>query len=210
MNEALIKKLRVPQDGSVLVLQPPAGYLEELALEAGAAEYHSGLQGKYDYVQLFAATVKELEQHGPVALSAIRPDGLLWLCYPKGSSGLKTDLSRDKGWDSVKAAGFEGVSLILVDDTWSAMRFRPLGATTRRSNPADKKPKGAELPVPEELQEALKKNAEAQSFFVSLAPSHRKAYITWITEAKREETRASRIVQTVEKLLLGRKNPADK
>ncbi|WP_019909091.1 hypothetical protein [Paenibacillus sp. HW567] len=109
MNEVLIKKLRVPQGGSMLVLQPPEGFLQELGLEAVATVYDTGLKGTYDYVQLFAATVKELEQYGPVALGAIRPDGLLWLCYPKGSSGLKTDLSRDKGWDSVKAAGFEGV-----------------------------------------------------------------------------------------------------
>ncbi|MHA6530462.1 YdeI/OmpD-associated family protein [Paenibacillus sp. BAC0078] len=214
MNDALIKKLRLPQGGSVLVLQPPEGYLQELGLEARAAEYNSGLKGTYDYVQLFAATVKELEQYGPVALSAIRPDGLLWLCYPKGSCGLKTDLSRDKGWDSVKAAGFEGVSLVSVDETWSAMRFRPLGATTRRSGSgapsAAKKPAAAVLPVLEDLLEALKKNEAAESFFAALAPSHRKAYITWIMEAKREETRASRIVQTVEKLLLGRKNPSDK
>lgn len=214
MNEALIKKLRVPQGGSVLVLQPPEGYLQELGLEAGAAEYNSDLKGTYDYVQLFAVTVKELEQYGPAALSAIRPDGLLWLCYPKGSSGLKTDLSRDKGWDSVKAAGFEGVSLVSVDDIWSAMRFRPLGATTRRSGSAApsaaKKPAAAVLPVPEDLLEALKKNEAAESFFAALAPSHRKEYITWITGAKREETRASRIVKTVEKLLLGRKNPSDK
>ncbi|WP_019909092.1 YdeI/OmpD-associated family protein [Paenibacillus sp. HW567] len=94
------------------------------------------------------------------------------------------------------------------------MRFRPLGATARRSGAsapsAVKKPAAAVLPVPEDLLEALKKNEGAESFFAALAPSHRKEYITWITGAKREETRASRIVQTVEKLLLGRKNPSDK
>ncbi|WP_310829821.1 YdeI/OmpD-associated family protein [Paenibacillus pedocola] len=213
MIEALIKKLRIPLDGSLLVLQPPEGYMQELGLDAEAARLDENRKGTYDYVQLFAANVQELEQFSPEALAAVRPDGLLWLCYPKGSSSIKTDLSRDKGWGIVKDAGFEGVSLISINDTWSAMRFRPLGATTRRSGTTSRadnpKTPAAPLPVPDDLLEALEINGAAKSLFQGLAPSHRKAYITWITDAKRAETRASRIVQTVEKLLLGRKNPAD-
>jgi len=219
MNEALIKKLRLPREGNVLVLQPPEGYLQELGLnEPESSVFEESLSGAYDYVQLFVVTVQELEQYGPVALRAIKPDGLLWLCYPKGSSKLKTDLSRDKGWDIVRAAGYEAVSLVSVDDTWSAMRYRPLEATTRRSvkepgaaesKPAMNKP-AAILPVPGDLQKLLVDNQEAKDRFEGLAPSHRKAYISWIEEAKREETRTARLDKTIEKLLLGRKNPSDK
>ncbi|WP_187355386.1 YdeI/OmpD-associated family protein [Paenibacillus tengchongensis] len=210
-----MKKLRLPEDGKVLVLQPPDGFLQELGLDADAASVQDGLQGVYDYVQLFAASVSELEQYGPQALAAIKHDGLLWLCYPKGSAGLKTDLSRDKGWELVWNAGYEGISLVSIDAKWSAMRFRPLGATSRRRPEASgsaAKPKapGAEPAVPDDLLAALGQNEAAHGFFQGLAPSHRKAYITWITEAKREETRVTRIAQTVEKLVLGRKNPSDK
>lgn len=215
MNAALMKKLRLPEDGKVLVLQPPDGFLQELGLDTDAASATDGMQGAYDYVQLFAESVSELKQYGPQALAAIKHDGLLWICYPKGSSKLKTDLSRDKGWELVWNAGYEGISLISIDGTWSAMRFRPLGATSRRrpegSGAVSKlKAPAAELPVPQELQAALDRNEAAFAFFQELAPSHRKAYITWITDAKREETRTARIAQTVEKLVLGRKNPSDK
>lgn len=218
MNEALIKKLRLPQDGKVLVLQSPDGYLPNIGLGEPETLFDQNLTGKYDFVQLFTVTVEELEKYGPQALKAIKPDGLLWLCYPKGSSKLKTDLSRDKGWDIVKAAGFEGVSLVSVDDTWSAMRFRPLEATTRRSGteqgllseqPSIKKP-SVVLLVPEDLKELLEKDQSAKTWFEGLAPSHRKAYISWIEEAKREETRTLRLEKTVEKLRLGLKNPSDK
>lgn len=70
---------------------------------------------------------------GPKAVEAVKPEGVLWISYPKGSSKIKTDISRDKGWDSVKAMGFVGVSMISVDDTWSAMRFRPVELTKRRN-----------------------------------------------------------------------------
>lgn len=50
---------------------------------------------------------------------------------------------------------------------------------------------------------------QAAAFFAGLAPSHRKEYIEWILEAKREETRQSRIAKTVEKLGQGLERPSD-
>src|ERR1700735_2950879 len=53
-----------------------------------------------------------------------------------------------------------------------------------------------ELDVPADLAAAHKKNKAAQKTFDAFAPSHRREYIAWITEAKREETRASRVTQS--------------
>jgi len=62
-----------------------------------------------------------------------------------------------------------------------------------------------ELDVPADLTAALKKNKAAQKTFDAFAPSHRREYIAWITEAKREETRASRVTQTVDWLAEGKR-----
>jgi hypothetical protein len=62
-----------------------------------------------------------------------------------------------------------------------------------------------ELEVPAELVTALKKNKAAQKAFDAFAPSHRREYIQWITEAKREETLASRVTQTVDWLAEGKR-----
>lgn len=51
--------------------------------------------------------------------------GKLWVCYPKGSSKVKTDLTRDLGWEPMFAAGWVVVAIASVDATWSAVRFRP-------------------------------------------------------------------------------------
>ena len=60
---------------------------------------------------------------------------MLWFSYPKKTGKIKTDLSRDVGWDSVSKAGWIGVSLISIDDTWSSMRYRPASEvkSTRKS-----------------------------------------------------------------------------
>ncbi|MGC3862230.1 YdeI/OmpD-associated family protein [Micromonospora chersina] len=57
--------------------------------------------------------------------------------------------------------------------------------------------------VPEDLAGALAGDAEAQVAFEALAPSHRKEFVRWITEAKREATRAQRVTKTIEMLRAG-------
>ena len=55
-----------------------------------------------------------------------------------------------------------------------------------------------ETPVPAELTAALAKNLQAKTAFEAFPPSHRREYVEWIAEAKREETRARRAAQAVE------------
>ncbi|MEV0401953.1 YdeI/OmpD-associated family protein [Actinoallomurus sp. NPDC050550] len=61
-----------------------------------------------------------------------------------------------------------------------------------------------ELAVPADLADALKTEAEAQRCFDGLSPSRRKAYVTWIEQAKKAETRERRVAQAVEELREGR------
>ncbi|MGZ7443605.1 YdeI/OmpD-associated family protein [Paenibacillus sp. TH7-28] len=220
MNEALAKKLRLPGGGErTLVLNAPDGYLGELGLGPDHAVYDAKLAGSYDFVQMFFRSIGEVEDRANEVLGAVKPDGLLWLCYPKGGAKAGTDLTRDKGWETVKAAGFEGIALVSVDEVWSAMRFRPAElvkvapSSSRRaagSGVAPAKKPAQPLEAPEDLTAALHDHPQAAAFFAGLAPSHRKAYIEWILEAKREETRQSRIAKTIEKLGQGLKRPSDK
>lgn len=62
-----------------------------------------------------------------------------------------------------------------------------------------------EVLIPEYVQDLLTEYPEAQAFFEKLSYTHRKEYINWITSAKREETRAKRMVEFIEKLLQKKK-----
>ncbi|RKP54282.1 hypothetical protein D7Z26_13020 [Cohnella endophytica] len=216
MNEALVKKLRLPSEGKIAVFNAPEGFLEQIGLDSEQAVPMESDFGTYVYVQLFAANVADVDRLAPNALRAVHPAGIVWLCYPKGTSKIKTDLNRDSGWSTVLAAGWEGVSLVSVDDTWSAMRFRPVGAAgpRPRSSPDERKSANkvpaVPLETPADLRAALAEHPAAAAFFEGLAPSHRKEYIVWIIEAKREETRSSRILKAIEKLDGRLKRPSDK
>jgi hypothetical protein len=66
--------------------------------------------------------------------------------------------------------------------------------------------KRAKVPVsiPAELSMALKQNAAAAAAFKKFSPSHRREYVEWIVEAKRDETRQRRIAQAIEWIATGK------
>jgi len=69
---------------------------------------------------------------------------------------------------------------------------------------ADTEPRVIEIPP--ELVKAFKKEKAAETYFKSLAYSHQREYVGYITEAKKEETRQNRIVKTIEMLKKGKKS----
>src|SRR5512140_2799002 len=70
-------------------------------------------------VIVFAAKARNLAR----VPKAVPASARLWVCYPKAGK-LDTDLSRNTLWPLMKEKGWEGVRLVAVDDTWSAMAFR--------------------------------------------------------------------------------------
>jgi hypothetical protein len=124
-DQALIKKLGLKPKQRLLIWNAPAGYLDRLKPLPEGAELADAPDGVFDFVQLFVANKAELERHFPTAVQALKPDGLLWISYPKRSAKVQTDLTRDEGWAAVTEAGWQGVAMISVDEVWSAVRFRP-------------------------------------------------------------------------------------
>ncbi|HEX2910318.1 MAG TPA: hypothetical protein VH186_05880 [Chloroflexia bacterium] len=121
----LLKKLGAKPGKRILILNAPDGYLEQLQPLPEGVELHTLPDGQYDLIQVFVLNRAALDKSGPLALTASRPDSFLWFSFPKGSSKIQTDITRDSGWELLREAGYEGVSLISVDNVWSAFRFRP-------------------------------------------------------------------------------------
>lgn len=75
------------------------------------------------------------------------------------------------------------------------VRFKEIGKNIDRGSKA--KPTEKKLVIPSDLKKALATNKKVWENFHNFAPSYRKLYIRWITDAKRKETREKRIKQTV-------------
>jgi len=215
----LIKKLHVKPGMRVAVVNAPAGF--SLGKLPAGVRQEKSLNGDLDLVMLFAATQKELRSHWSRALGATKQDGALWVSYPKKTSGIQTDLGMGE-WDAPKGSGWNPVAMIGLDESWSSVRFKySPGLEEARHKRQDEPITDADGRVvvdranrvvtpPEDLQKLLAKNARARAAFDPLSFTHKREWVTWIVEAKKPDTRATRLAKTVEMLSKGKKNPSDK
>jgi len=118
----LAKKLKLKPGLKAAVLNAPDGYLQELKHDP---DISTKLNGKFDWLQIFARNKKELDALAPKAAAALKPDSILWLSFPKGSSKIQTDLTRDKGWEILQSLGLKWITLVSINENWSAFALRP-------------------------------------------------------------------------------------
>lgn len=125
MDSSAINKLKIHKHDKVLILNSPPEFLD-LLKESTSCTVETELEGKYSYIQIFIKSQAEIIEKSEKLAGAIEGDGFLWICYPKGTSKKykKVDCNRDTLRECMIPFGFEGVSLISIDDDWSAMRVR--------------------------------------------------------------------------------------
>jgi hypothetical protein len=121
----LAKKLKLKPGARAAVIGAPEGYLAELEPLPEGVSLLSRLAGPLDWLQVFVTTRAELGKLAKQAAAALKPEGLLWISFPKGSSGIQTDLSRDQGWEALEGTELKWITLVSIDPTWSAFCLRP-------------------------------------------------------------------------------------
>jgi predicted SnoaL-like aldol condensation-catalyzing enzyme len=122
---SIVKKLGLKPGMRVLVIAAPPGYMRSLApLPEGTAVSES-LGGTKDFIQFFATRRSEIEKSAKKLLQSSTPGALVWITYPKKTSGVDSDLSREEVWAAMEGTGWRPVTQIAIDEVWSALRFRP-------------------------------------------------------------------------------------
>jgi len=120
--EEVIKKLKFKSVG-VVINAPSAMKKEFVAL--GFSVLSEPEEGTANTI-LFVNNNAEFLYFSNNWLNHIVPDSVCWIAYPKGSSKIKTDINRDTLRITAEGYGITTVSAISIDDTWSALRFRPI------------------------------------------------------------------------------------
>ena len=118
----LARKLKLKPRLKAAVIHAPEQYTDALQHDSVLS---SSLRGKFDWVQIFVKNKAELDALAPRAADVLKPGSILWITFPKGSSKIQTDLTRDKGWDKVQKLDLKWINLVSIDDTWSAFSMRP-------------------------------------------------------------------------------------
>ncbi len=200
------KKLQLKTSHTILLINAPQEIARQLSDEGytfTAADV-APVKGAFDAVQLFVKNKSELDALAPQAIDVLKPEGMLWIAYPKKSSGIKSDLTRDEGWKTIAELGYQGVRQVAIDDTWSSLRFKHTSERKAPSTFGVDKPGidrvARTVTIPDDLKEALESVGllevfEKQSFTL------RKEAVLGVTEAKRPETRANRIGKVIEQMM---------
>lgn len=118
----IIKKFKFKNMG--IVLNAPTtiekemvklGFKTKLDKKAKSANTLIFINNNKEYLDFLTKNLKNIE-----------PDSVLWFAYPKGTSKIKTDINRDSIRVTGEKYNITAVTAISVDDTWSALRFRPI------------------------------------------------------------------------------------
>jgi hypothetical protein len=119
------KKLFIKPGYKIGTVEATAGLADALgALPEGASL--SDAQGEnVDTVIAFVRKSEAVAATLATASRALKPEGLLWVCYLKGGAKAGTDLNRDSLYQQMKTLGYQGIGQVALDDSWSAMRFKP-------------------------------------------------------------------------------------
>ncbi len=144
---SLAKKLNLKDGMSLRVLGKPKDVdFGDVTLTSSA---------KADGVLVFVKKLAEVDEKCAPLVAAAKADRLAWAAYPKAGR-LDTDLNRDKLWNQLSQHGVEGVRLVALDTTWSAMRFRPPARGAKKKGPVIAEPAAVD-PRFETIVKALSK-----------------------------------------------------
>ena len=118
----LAKKLGIKDGFNLRFVNAPAELDEELDLPANVT-VNSRARKPIDIVLLFVTTKRELERTFLSYAAKLRPTGMLWICWPKKTSGVASDLSDNVVRELGLAKGLVDVKVCAINEVWSGLKF---------------------------------------------------------------------------------------
>ena len=118
----LPRKLGFKAGMTAALLDAPDG-LDDLLGDLDGVTIRRSLRGRADLVMCFVTARRALERRAARLRRAIAPDGMVWVCWPKRTSGVATDMTEDVVRDVLLPCGLVDVKVAALDATWSALKL---------------------------------------------------------------------------------------
>jgi len=119
----LAQKLGIKPGFRVVLVGAPEGFRQELGELPDDISFLTRIASQLDLILFFTQSQSELTRNFPRLASKLAPAGMLWIAWPKKSSGVATDLAdyhvRQIGLD----AGLVDVKVCAVNEIWSGLKF---------------------------------------------------------------------------------------
>ena len=119
----ILKKMRYKGQSPVLLGACPPEFKAVAKNFTGKVD--SQPKAQYEFILAFAKDKSEIEALAKMAQKNLVGKGIFWIAYPKGTSKkYKVEINRDSIHELMGKKGFDGVSMVALDEDWSAMRFK--------------------------------------------------------------------------------------
>ncbi len=122
-TKPVIQKLGVKPGFRIFVDGAPADYRGIVGEWPDGAKLVARPKAPLDMVHLFARQANGLAAKLSRYRNAIKPDGMIWVSWPKKSSGVATDLSDVVVRDIALPLGLVDIKVCAIDETWSGLKF---------------------------------------------------------------------------------------
>lgn len=123
-NTPLIKKLAIKEGFRCALINSPKDFLKnELGELPAKVIIANRAATDLDFILFFTRSASVLSEQITILASKLKSNGMLWVSWPKKSSGVQTDLSFDQVQRLGLDAGLVDVKICAVDDTWSGLKF---------------------------------------------------------------------------------------
>ena len=119
----LVRKLGIRAGDTIALLHAPDDYLELVGPLPEDARVLKRMTDDVRFIHLFVRDRSALVRELPRTKKAMARDGMLWVSWPKKSSGVATDLTEDVIRADALAAGLVDVKVCAVDETWSGLKL---------------------------------------------------------------------------------------
>ena len=119
----LTKKLGLKEGFRVAIVNGPSNFLKTLGELPAGAKVVARAAAPLDLVILFTESQEHLAKKFPIHAEKLTANGMIWVAWPKKSSGVATDLSFDSVQRIGLGAGLVDVKICAIDEIWSGLKF---------------------------------------------------------------------------------------
>ncbi len=119
----LVKKLGIGAGGRVLVLGAPEGYRGWLAPLPPGVRFGSRWAASTDIVHCFVTRRRDLVAILETARARLKPDGVVWVSWPKKAARVATDITEDTIREIALPLGFVDIKVCAVNEVWSGLKL---------------------------------------------------------------------------------------
>ena len=119
----LIKKLGVKPGFRVALVGAPKDFRNELGTLPENARFTSATSAGLDLALVFVSSESELLLKFEPLAAKLQKNGMIWVAWPKKSSGVRTDLTFNNVQRIGLDAGLVDVKICAIDDIWSGLKF---------------------------------------------------------------------------------------